>query len=172
MHLISITPPLAAAVFFLTENGLVGNTSSSCASEAQCCTDNKMWSYTVRRGTWSNYTGLVTQPVASSPAKSGGDWRVLTLDGTVRQGSRTNRLGWDNVWWERGAITRGPVTGDALGMPASLSQTYIDWALALHRSQPPANTRVTTTPSFLGLDRWLLLAPANLSVNTDTQGGQ
>lgn len=146
-------------MFFLRSTGVAGNSGSTCSTENQCCSDNKLWSYNIVRGFFSQDRGKPWQPVGSTVDKQ--NWKLLTLDGQVRLGSYSNNLEWDNVWWERGPVIREPTTGNVLGMPAGKSSTEVDYTLRLHGDTPPTNT------SF---QSWTLLAPADLSTSRTTQG--
>lgn len=153
--------PCSGAVFFLKSATppLRGATASACDSAAQCCLDNKLWAYKVARGAITQERGSIEQPVGSTPVRQ--DWRVLTLDGQVRQGSYVNNLEWDNVWWERGAVLREPAGGGVLVMPHNATQTYIDWPTKNHWAIGPSNNN---------LANWTLLAPADLSRSSTTPG--
>ncbi len=138
---------------------MTGNTGSTCAQPSLCCPANKLWAYRVEDSRFSNNRGDTGGPVGASPDKM--NWKVLTLDGLVRQGSYSNNLEWDNVWWERGAIVRPPSSGNILTMPSNLTDTLIDFPSRQFWHLPPTNT---------SLQDYRLLAPGDLSSYPTVQG--
>ena len=138
---------------------MTGNTASTCAQPSQCCPANKMWAYRIEQSRFSNNRGDTGGPVGASPDKM--NWKVMTLDGLVRQGSYSNNLEWDNVWWERGAIVRPPSSSNILTMPSNLTDTLIDFPSRKFWHLPPTNT---------SLQDYRLLTPGDLSSFSGVQG--